>query len=180
MTPHWLMPVIHCQSSSGMSPTAPLTPTPALLTSRSTSPSQAVASACRRFMSSIFETSQRTARAEPPRCSTRRTVSARPASSTSASTRRADRPASSRDTARPRPPAAPVTTHEGRAGSMLLHDLGVLDGVELGELPVEVRVALRLDETLVRRLAVPAVDLVGDVHAGDDLAERREALPVEA
>src|SRR5579859_1709240 len=112
------MPVIHAQSSSGISPTGPPTATPALLTSRSTSPSQPVASACSRRMSSSFETSQRTAFAVPPRCSTWRAVSARPTSSTSARTRRAPRDASSYAIARPSPEAAPVRTHEGWAGIM--------------------------------------------------------------
>ena len=67
MTPHWLMPVIHCQSSRGISPTKPPTATPALLMRRSTPGSHSLASACRRFMSSSLETSQRSVRTVPPR-----------------------------------------------------------------------------------------------------------------
>ena len=118
MTPHWLMPVIHSQSSMGISPTVPPTATPALLMRRSTPESHAVESAWSRFMSWRRETSQRSVRAVPPRSVTSFAVSASPASSTSPRKRRAPRAASSSANARPRPEAAPVRTHEGEGGSM--------------------------------------------------------------
>src|SRR5208283_5158742 len=68
----------------------------------------------------------------------------------------------------------------------LLHDLRVLHAVELRELRVEVRIALRLDPALVgphaagRALAVALVELVDDLHAAEHLAERGEPHGIEA
>src|SRR5438445_10667754 len=67
----------------------------------------------------------------------------------------------------------------------LRNDRGALEVVELGEIFLEVFVALRLNALLLRAaslgraFAVAALDGVDDLHAFDDLAEGREAHRVE-
>src|SRR4029077_7202354 len=61
----------------------------------------------------------------------------------------------------------------------LFLDRGLLDVIELRERRLQVGVALRLDRSLVRLLAVLVRDLFDDVHAGGHFTERREPLRVE-
>src|SRR5438876_4047494 len=68
----------------------------------------------------------------------------------------------------------------------LLFDGRLLDVVEPGEVLGQVAVALHLHAALVgaaaarRAFAIFGVELVDHLHAGDDAAERREALAIEA
>src|ERR1700691_1939459 len=54
-----------------------------------------------------------------------------------------------------------------------------MDAIELGKVFIEVRPAQRSDRTLVRSLAVAAMNFLHYVHAGDHLAERCEPHFVE-
>ncbi len=63
---------------------------------------------------------------------------------------------------------------------LLLLDRGLPDVIELRKCPREIRVALRLDPSLIRQFPVLGVDLVDDLHAGDDLAEWGKALSVKS
>src|SRR4029450_5780413 len=72
-----------------------------------------------------------------------------------------------------------------RAGLALFRDRRRLDEIELGEVLFEIGVALTLKAALVGSvpvrgaLAIAAIELIHHLHAGDDLAEGREALAVE-
>src|SRR3954454_9756388 len=105
-TPMRLIETIQSQSSSRVSSKSAPRPTPALLTSRSTAgTSSAKARICSRS-----DTSTRRASTSRPRARARRSVSARPSSSTSQIARFAPRLAHSRAVSRPMPLPAPVTT----------------------------------------------------------------------
>merc|ERR1719504_143246 len=60
-----------------------------------------------------------------------------------------------------------------------LREGGLLDVAQVGELLLEVRVALRLDLALVGRLAVSGEDRLRNVQPLRHLADGREALLVE-
>merc|ERR1719231_2130741 len=84
-----------------------------------------------------------------------------------------------------RPPATPPSL-DGHCSAARGHlERGLLDVRELREVPLQVRIALLLDLALVRTLArggalsVARVELVDNVHARLDRAERREALAIE-
>ena len=120
MTPHWLIPVIHSQSSIGISPTAPPTATPALLISRSTDDEPRGRLGVQRLhlVELRHVAPQRASRCRPARVTIARGLGEAAPRRCRRGSRRAPRAASSHAKARPRPEAAPVTTQEGLEGSM--------------------------------------------------------------
>src|SRR4051794_20021177 len=58
-------------------------------------------------------------------------------------------------------------------------DSSSLDVVEIGEIPLEVGVAERLDHTLIGRLTIPRIQRVDDSHPVDDATEGCKAHGIE-
>src|SRR5215813_12707128 len=110
ITPQRLTPRVHSQSRCVAVSSPPQIATPALLQSTWTRPSVENARSARAWTWARSLTSVRTPIARPPRASMRLTVSLRPVSSTSATTRAAPSAARLSARARPMPLAAPVTT----------------------------------------------------------------------
>ncbi len=116
MTPSKFTSISKRQSSSGISPTAPATATPALFTIRSRPPQRSIAPSTSAFMSSGLRTSVRVATTAPEGASL--AVSSAAARFRSLARTVAPREASSSVMARPKPLPAPVTTARAFWGSL--------------------------------------------------------------